>query len=135
MRAGSVLAMVYGKADRHDLPDELVPIELIHQRWAVSIGDGLPREMWDEIPSARMPPLDDPTAIVVDQQIMRAPPRTQLFIRTWYKAPAPIRTLATKWGISEDSVISCRPIVLNYMRWRFLKTRHESLLRLLEIRI
>lgn len=135
MKAGAVLAMIYGTGDGEDLPPELVPIELIHQRWAVSVGDGLPREKWEEIPSARMPPLDDPTAIVVDQQIMRSPPRTQLFIRTWYKAPAPIRTLATKWDMAENSVIRCRPIVLNYMRWRFLETRYPPLLRLLDIRI
>jgi hypothetical protein len=135
MKAGAVLAMIYGTRDSDDLPPELLPVELIHQRWAVSVGDGLPREKWDEISSARMPPLDDPTAIVVDQQIMRAPERTKLFIRTWYKAPAPIRSLSVKWGISEDAVLRCRPIVLNFMRMRFLKTRHEPLLRLLDIRI
>lgn len=134
MKAGAVLDMVYGRATC-DLPPELVPIELIFQRWAVSIGDGLPREMWDEIPSARMPPLDDDTAIVVDQQYLRSPPRTKLFIKTWYKAPAPKRALATHWGMTEDAVERCRPIVLNYMRWRFLETRHQPLLRLLEIRI
>lgn len=134
MKAGAVLDMVYGRA-RCDLPPELVPIEIIFQRWAVSIGDGLPREMWDEIPSARMPPLDDDTAIIVDQQYLRSPPRTKLFIKTWYKAPAPKRALATHWGMTEEAVERCRPIVLNYMRWRFLETRHQPLLRLLEIRI
>jgi hypothetical protein len=135
MKAGAVLAMIYGNGDSEDLPPELVPVELIHQRWAVSVGDGLPRERWEDSTATRMPPLDDETAIVVDQQILRSPPRTQLFIRTWYKAPAPIRTLATKWDMSERSVMRCRPIVLNFMRMRFLKTRHEPLLRLLDIRI
>lgn len=134
MKTAAVLSMIYGRG-ACDLPEELVPVELIHQRWAVSVGDGLPREKWDEITASRMPPLDDDTAIVVDQQILRSPPRTKLFIRTWYKAPAPRRTLATTWGMTEDSVERCRPIVLNYMRWRFLETRHAPLLRLLEIRI
>jgi hypothetical protein len=134
MKAGAVLDMIYGRA-ACDLPPELVPVELILQRWAVSIGDGLPREMWDEIPSARMPPLDDDTAIIVDQQYLRSPPRTKLFVKTWYKAPAPRRTLATTWGMTEEAVERCRPIVLNYMRWRFLETHHRPLLALLEIRI
>lgn len=136
MKAGSALAMIFGtRDDGDDLPPELVPIELIHQRWAVSVGDGLPRELWDEIHVARMPPLDDDTAIVVDQQILRSPPRTRTFIRAWYKTAAPARALAKQWDMSERSVRRCRPIVLNYMRWRFQETRHKPLLELLEIRL
>lgn len=113
------------------LPADLEPTNRILQRWAVSIGLGLPTEDWDDMPKAKPPPLDDSTAIVVDQIIVRSPPLTYRLIRDWYKRPTPTPTMARNRGIALKSLYKMHQIALNYLRHKFEFSGHPDLVKLL----
>lgn len=135
MYAGTVLNSMLGSTVDSTLPGDLAPVDRICQRWAISIGDGFPRELWEELKTSRATPLDDDTAIVVDQIILKSPPRTKRFVRVWYKTPRPRQTIATEFRMSERSVSVCWKLCLGYLEWKFLESKHKPLLALLKNRV
>jgi hypothetical protein len=114
------------------LPPDLLSSDRICQRWAVTQGDGLKRELWEEPVRSRATPLDDATAIVVDQIILRAPGRTRRFVQLWYKTPRPRQTIALEFHMSDRSVWVCWKLSLNYLQYRFGESDHVPLLALLQ---
>jgi hypothetical protein len=121
-----------GRSAEAVCPAEYATTDRILQRWAVSIGTGLPG--WDEGRQSRVPPLDDPTAIVVDQLILRSPERTRLLVRWWYCTRAPQSVIAERLGISERNVVKGWLLCLHFMRHRFSESNHAPLLELLRLR-
>lgn len=89
---------------RRDLDPRLLATDRLLQRWAVSIGSGLPSEKWDERAIARPPPLDDETAILVDRCVMKAPRHVRLLTIAWYKTPQPERVIAQRLRLQRDDV-------------------------------
>lgn len=115
------------------LPAELATTDRVLQRWAVSIGTGLPSEDWRDLP-ARPPPLDDDTAIVVDQTILRSPERTRKLVRGWYCTDQPNHVLAARLKLTERTLICAWHVSLWYLQQRFLASKHPTLLSLLRFR-
>jgi hypothetical protein len=113
-----------------DIPEELRTTDRILQRWAVSIGMGLPSDEWDENPKSRPPPLDDGTAIVVDQIVVRSPPITNSLIREWYKKPTPCPTMAKNRRMTLKSLYKSHRIALGFFRFKFETSGHADLVRL-----
>lgn len=89
---------------RRELDPRLLATDRLLQRWAVSIGSGLPSDKWDERTLARPPPLDDETAILVDRCVMKAPRKIRLLTIAWYKTPQPERVIAQRLRLSRNDV-------------------------------
>lgn len=105
---------------RNDIDPELAITHRILQRWAVSVGTGVPGEDWQEQRKSKPPPLDDPTAIKVDQEIQKAPHRTKEIIRLWYKTELPWEYIARAVGVrSRASLYTHRNAALWYFKGRF----------------
>ena len=102
-----------------DIDPELAPTDHILRRWAVSQGTGLPAEDRETSNKSRLPPLDDETAIKVDQLILRSPQRTATIVWLWYKTPSPREAIAQALGVSYSSVSVHHRAALSYLRGRF----------------
>ena len=113
------------------LPRELITTDRVLQRWAVSVGLGLPIEAWDR-PLTNVPPLPDDVAIVVDQAICHAPPKTRELITRWYKTPHPVEPIARKLGCVPRTVYRMHAIALEYMRWRFEGSKNQQLIEMIQ---
>lgn len=74
-------------AGRRAVAEELVAVDRLMRRWAVSIGDGLPSESWDDQPQSRPPPLDDDTAVTVDRTVNALPIESRRLVILWWKVP------------------------------------------------
>lgn len=90
---------------RNDIPIALTSPHRIMLRWARSIGDGLPTDEWDELRrSSSLTPLDDVTAIVVDQLVLDSPEHINIVLRLWYKSPLPVSEIAEKLRIDRNQM-------------------------------
>lgn len=121
---------MHGRAHGY-IPAPLVSTDRILQRWDVSIGSGLPSDFWDDLPVARLPPLDDVVTSVVDQIILHAPKHKRRIIVAWYRTPKPIEAIARDLRISDDDVINRLTVALCYMCLNLKGSRQPALLRLL----
>lgn len=121
-----------GSYQLRQLDEELMPVDRVMQRWAVSIGMGLPSEEWDERHVSRPPPLDDETAIVVDQAILAGKQRYRHIVRSWYKTPTPSTTIAEGLGLSRAGLYLEWRCSLFYYRERFRDSGHSDLITMLE---
>lgn len=110
---------------------ELIPTHRVMERWAVSVGDGL-SDKWDDSRKSRMSPLDDATAIVVDQVILRAPPRYQAMARQWYCGTGSSTTIAERLGVTRHGLYFEWRCTLRYFGAQFYATGHPELASLLE---
>lgn len=121
-----------GNYQLRQLDEELMPTDRVLQRWAVSVGMGLATQEWDDRPVSRPPPLDDATAIVVDQAILRGTPRYRALVRGWYKTPTPSTTIAEALGLSRAGLYLEWRCSLFYFRHEFKQTGHRDLVLMLE---
>lgn len=117
------------------LDDELRGADRVCQRWAISVGSGMFVEQWDETPVSRLSPLDDATAILVDQIILRSPERVRRLILPWYKGTGSTTTLERKLGVDRDALHLEWRASLFYLKRCFEQTGYPDLLKLLEVRL
>lgn len=108
----------------------LLSIDRIEERWAVSIGSGLPCEKWDDSPHTRPTPLDDVTAIIVDQINMNAPKRQRYLLLAWYKSVAQSSLIAEQLEVSRSGLYVEWNAALGYLRHQFLLSKHQDLIDL-----
>lgn len=109
--AVAIVAEIRLTVTRHNALDpELVPTDRILDRWAVSVGSGLPSGNWDDTPRSRPPPLDDQTAIEVDRIILQLPHKYKTLVVRWYKSPLPRAAIAREMGLSSRTGL--------YLEWR-----------------
>lgn len=101
---------------------ELRATDWILQRWAASVGDGLLDVPWEDVPVSRVPVLNDQTAIVVDQLIMRSGDKTKRLVGYWYRTALPKSAIAKKIGVSHDGVYLRWNAALWYFRDRFISS-------------
>jgi hypothetical protein len=99
------------------LPAPLLVTDRVMQRWARSIGDGLPSEEWDEgkTPS-RLSPLDDELAIQIDRIVLAAPQHLRQMFQLWYKTPLPVNEIGRRFGVDRDEVIRRWKAALEWIR-------------------
>ena len=127
----SIIDTLSGCKVRGALPVDLIPTDRVIQRWHISVIGFLPTQRWDESKRARLSPLDDVTAIVVDQIICSAPERHREIIWAWYGTPAPTRVIAEDLGISPSGLKLELHSSLTYMLLKFKGSQHAELIRLL----
>lgn len=123
-----------GRAAEAIVPPELATTDRICQRWAVSVGLGLPTDQWMDGIASRPPPLDDATAIIVDKIILKAPPRTRRVTVKWYRTQLPQPVIAEQLGLTERTLVTAWQLTLNYLRWRFSESKHPDLLAALRLK-
>lgn len=132
-----MLKVLYGEVEDGAggvLPKELLPTDRILQRWDVSMGSGLPSDEWDDRPSSKPPPLDEATAVVVDQIILKLPRRTNLVVVSWYRTPEPTEVIARRLNVSPSTLEKGLRVCLNFVKWKFEESKHLTLLNLLRVR-
>lgn len=134
MRAANVVRAMLGQQYNAGWPADLLSTDRILQRWAVSIGSGLPSDEWDDRPVAKPPRLDDETAIIVDQCVLHSPPRTRSLVTAWYRTPKPREVIAHGLGMNQTKLESCMGVCLHFMRHGFENSHSRTLLRLLSVR-
>lgn len=119
--AREIVEMLHEHWKPGQLDPELAPTDMIMQRWAVSVGDGMPTEgEWNDEPQAKVPPLDDETAIIVDRLIMhQLLPRQRKFAFRWWKSRLPREVIAEELGLSRTSLTLERRSLLWYLRGLF----------------
>lgn len=115
-------------------PPEFATTDRICQRWAVSVGTGQPTERWQDTTKSRPPPLDDATAIIVDQIILRAPESTRKVVVKWYRTDLPDTIIAEQLKLTPRTLVTAWHLTLNYLRWRFAESRDRELLYILRWR-
>ncbi len=69
-----------------------------------------------------MPLLNDQTAIVVDQLVLRAAPRTRKLIELKYRTVLPKSVIARRVGVDVDVLDHCWHTDLRYFRTHFLSS-------------
>jgi len=132
MRTDLALQTIFSaEAARFALPRELITTDRVLQRWAASIGTGMPSDEWDDQPRARPVPLPDDVAIDVDQCVLTSPPRTRECITRWYKTPQPAEVIARKLRVSARNLYRYHAIALNFMRYKFEGYGNAELTRLI----
>lgn len=117
--AEEVLARLEAIGRSRNLSAELLLTDRLLRRWAVSIGSGLPSDEWQENPKSRVSPLDDETAVKVDQIILKSPQRTARLVRLWYKSNQPSEVVAAEVGVSKSAIYVEHKAALSYLRGRF----------------
>jgi hypothetical protein len=135
MYAASVLKSMLGQATTGVIPQELMTTHRIMQRWAVANGCGLPTERWDDSRVSRVPPLDDYTALLVDQIFLKCPPRTKRIVDLWYTKPWPTSEISRMLGMSPRSLEKGVNVALNFLKWKFEQTNNKALLKLLRVQV
>jgi hypothetical protein len=135
MYSSSVLKSMLGQATTGVIPRDLLTTDRIMQRWSVANGSGLPTERWDDSRVARVPPLDDDTALLVDQIVLRCPPKTHKVIVQWYCRPLPTVEIARSLKMSPRSLEKSWLLSLNFLKYKFEGTNHLTLLKLLRVHV
>lgn len=135
MYSASVLKSMLGQTTTGVIPRELLTTDRIMQRWAVANGSGLPTERWDDSRVARVPPLDDDTALLVDQIVLKCPPKTNKVLVEWYCRPLPTAEIARSLKMSPRSLEKSWLLSLNFLKYRFEGSNHLTLLKLLRVHV
>lgn len=147
-----------------ELAPRLQPVNRICQRWAVSIGNGLPNWAWDLPKKSRPTPLDDETAVIVDTIIQkRIPQSSRKFVVKWYRTDIPLEAMSREMieeyhgrraprlrefnfksgkveeirkfiDMTDEGIVICWNLTLDLLRDKFAESQHKELLRLLSVR-
>lgn len=102
---------------------KLTATDRVLQRWAVSIGSGLPTEEWNDVLKSRPPPLPDDIAIEVDRIVCNSPDRWRRLLRSWYCTPRPTEAIAKEMRCSRSHVSNLWHYALEDMRVQFVEKR------------
>lgn len=115
---------------------DLMATDRVWQRWAISVGSGLPVEQWEETPKSRLPPLDDVTAVIVDQIWCRAPPRAKDLLTPWYKGTGGPGSICRKLKLEGEAQLFLEwRATLRWSRARFVDSGHRELVRMVTGRV
>jgi hypothetical protein len=131
--ASIIRSVMLGKSVPGVIPRELLTTDRILQRWAASNGTGLPTELWDDRRKSKPPELDDETALIVDHIVETSPPRTRRLVKGWYCRPIPTAELAREMHMSARSIEKAHVLTLNFLKWKFERAGHSTLLKLLRM--
>lgn len=135
MYASSQLKSMLGMATTGVIPRELLTTNRIMERWAVANGSGMPAERWDDSRASKPPPLDDDSALVLDQIVIACPPKTHRIVVYWYCKPWPTVQIAQKLNMSPRGLEKGLLVSLNFLKWKIEGSNHLTLLRLLRVHV
>lgn len=132
VRSAVMLAIVSDSKNIGGLDPELLPINRIMERWAVSVGSGLTADdEWE--PSSRPTPLDDASSTVVDQIVIHAPNRYRLLLLPWYKGTGSSTTIQEKLGVTRHGLYLEWRCSLFFVRQEIRRSGHRDLIDLLDV--
>lgn len=133
VRGAVMLAIVSGDSKKvGGLDPELMPINRIMERWAVSVGSGLPTDdEWE--PRSRPTPLDDASSTVVDQIVIHAPHRYRLLLLPWYKGSGSSTTIQEKLGVTRHGLYLEWRCSLFFVKQEIRRIGHQDLIDLLDV--
>lgn len=96
------------RPSRLDIELDLMPTDRIFQRWARSVGCGMPTEQWSDThtQATELPPEG---AIFVDQYVCHSPAQIRQFLHAWYRGQDPPAEIARRFGFSREGI---------YLHWR-----------------
>ena len=97
-----------GRLSPLDIDLDLLSADRILQRWARSVGCGMPEAEWDGTQS-RPTELPSDAAVWVDQYVCSRPDRMRKFLHSWYRGQDSSAVIAKRFGVGRDAV---------YMLWR-----------------
>jgi hypothetical protein len=117
------------------VPTEFATTDRILQRWAVSIGTGVQSDQWQDMPPrSRPPPLDDHSAIIMDQIVMRSQPKTKAIIFKLYRTDLPNSAIASMLNLTESTLQVAWEMSLLFTQKRILDSNDPALLEMLRFR-
>lgn len=117
------------------VPPEFATTDRVLQRWATSVGMGLQSDKWQDVElKSKAPPLDDHTAIIVDQIIMKSPPKTKAVIVKWYRTDLPGSAIARQLNLTPATLLTAWKMSLLFTQKRFMDSNDRSLLAMLRFR-
>ncbi len=118
-----------------ECPSEFATTDRIMQRWSNSVGMGVQSDQWQDVElKSKAPPLDDHTAIIVDQIVMRSPPKTKALLMKWYRTNLPGSLIAEQLNLTPATLLTAWHMSLLFTQKRILDTNDRSLLALLRFR-
>lgn len=90
------------RRNRFDVEPELIPADRILQRWARSVGCGMPNAetYWESRPTE----LPTDAAIWVDRYVCSRPDRMRKFIHSWYRGQDASAVIAKRFSVGRDEV-------------------------------
>jgi hypothetical protein len=121
--ARSIRDIVDEQERTYHLDADLVVVDQILRRWAVSIGSGMPMDEAESRTQSKPPPLDDERAIITDQLILRAPLLIGEILRLWYKTPLSLGGMAKRLGVKTKHVVARWRGSLRWLRQRLVDSR------------
>jgi hypothetical protein len=96
---------------------------------------GLQSDQWQDVElKSKAPPLDDHTAIIVDQVIMKSPPKTKAILIKWYRTDLPGSAIAKQLNLTPVTLITAWKMGLLFTQKRFMDSNDKSLLAMLRFR-
>lgn len=106
------------------LDKELEPVDRLLARWARDkMPQGKPLHplvamqlMHDGAVLGSAPPGNQNELILVDQTVLKSPPRTKALLNLWYGTKTPTEVIASRIGVSRSTVYSEWSKALHYMR-------------------
>lgn len=102
-----------------DIVENLMPVDRIFQRWARSVGCGMPEEAWEGTQS-RPTELPTDAAIAVDRYVCSRPEEWKRFIHSWYRSQHSSSVIAKRFNVGRDDVYSLWRCYLRLAREAFL---------------
>ena len=133
VRSAVMLEIVRAQSHQFTLDVELLPTNRIMERWAVSIGAGLPSEEWEQAPKARPTPLDDESSMIVDRIVQHAPIRYRTLILPWYKGTGSSTTIQEKLGVTRHGLYFEWHCALRYVEQEINRSGHRDLIDMLNV--
>lgn len=121
--ARSIRGIVDEQERTYHLDADLIVVDQILRRWAVSIGSGMPIDEAESCTRSKPPPLDDERAIITDQLILRAPLLIAEILRLWYKTPLSLKGVAKRLGIKAEHVVVRWRGSLRWLRQKLVDSR------------
>lgn len=102
-----------------DIEADLMPADRILQRWARSVGCGMPDPVWDGTQS-RPNELPPDAAIWVDRYVCSRPDRMRKFLHSWYRGQDASAVIAKRFNVGRDEVYTLWRATLIAVRQDFL---------------
>ena len=108
-----------GRLTDLDVEADLMPADRILQRWARSVGCGMPEEKWDGTQS-RPNELPQDAAIWVDRYVCTRGERMRKFLHSWYRGQDASAVIAKRFNVGRDEVYALWRATLIVARRDFL---------------
>lgn len=108
-----------GRLTDLDVEEDLVPADRIFQRWARSVGCGMPDVVWEGTQS-RPSELPEDAAIWVDRYVCSRADRMRKFLHSWYRGQDASAVIAKRFNVGRNEVYALWRATLIVARRDFL---------------